>query len=470
MQRGPVTSLIGRLGTKFLVVTAACLAPTLALAQEEPAADAPEAEPPAPAEAAVEAKPESAEGGKPAEQDAAEPQQAAQPQEKDARADAAGADADQEDDNLFDGLFSSGDKLGWDGSLEVDVGYASYTYDNPNWQAESIYDFRGRFVAGPVLEHPFGDDYFFRATGQLVAWVREFGRKYQYNVDDVYGQVGQRDTWDLKVGRFEAWEVYHRGMGFDVYTLEDTGAQRGGGKYDDGAFGVYRYELNMIHRRDYTGRAAVHYYPLKVLGFEVLGAYGADASDNSAGVRGAADLHLDFLRVSAGAEHRFWRRTQDQTAVVNGVAEECEDCYKRKGTGYGGSAVLMIKPIEVGFSAAKNRFDANAPDGQVDLPGSFDLTSFGGWLQVDPGWLLFKKSLILGVGAHRTEKIADNNDFEQHTQGAAYIAYPLGFNNAMVKLVFSTAELIIEQDTGAGSYLTYTNKLASVRTRLSYNF
>ncbi|HVJ18281.1 MAG TPA: hypothetical protein VM686_22835, partial [Polyangiaceae bacterium] len=384
---------------------------------------------------------------------------------------ARGDDTGREKNNVFDGLFGSGDKLGWDGGLEMDIGYARYTSDNVNWVPETIYDFRGRFVLGPVLEHPFGDDYFFRATGQFVAWIREIGgSKYQINVDDVYGQVGQRNSWDLQVGRFQTFRVIHKGLGFDVYTLEDTGAKREGTKYDDGQFGAPNYELDWVYWRESWGKGAVHFYPTDFLGFEGAVAYGSNALDNSAGGRFAADVHFDFLTISAGAEHRYWRRTADQGAIVNNTFEDCDDCYKRDATGYGGSAVFKLKPVEIGFNYFKTRYDAYTPEGAVDIAGSNDRTTFGGYFEVDPGWLLFRRSLILGVGAFRTEVLPDNNDFERHDKAAAYVAYPLGFNRAQVKLVFSTAELLTEQDTGGGSYISFTNKLASVRTRLEYYF
>jgi len=39
---------------------------------------------------------------------------------------------------------------------------------------------------------------------------------YQINADDVYGQAGFKGIWDLKIGRFRTWRVYHKGAGFDL--------------------------------------------------------------------------------------------------------------------------------------------------------------------------------------------------------------------------------------------------------------
>ena len=157
---------------------------------------------------------------------------------------------------------------------------------------------------------------------------------------------------------------------------------------------------------------------------------------------------------------------------MSGVFVECEECWDREATGYGGSAVIKVKPIELGLNAFKTHHDVHTSSGVQDIAGTGDRTTFGGYFEVDPGWLLFKQSLILGVGAFRTEFIADNSDFKRHDKLAAYIAYPLGFNDAMVKLVFSTAEYLDEvaTDVTATMFESNTNNLAAVRARVSYKF
>jgi hypothetical protein len=41
--------------------------------------------------------------------------------------------------------------------------------------------------------------------------------------DDLWIRTGEWKSWDIQVGRFEAFEVYHFGMGMDVNTLERKG-------------------------------------------------------------------------------------------------------------------------------------------------------------------------------------------------------------------------------------------------------
>jgi hypothetical protein len=97
--------------------------------------------------------------------------------------------------------------LSWAGGGQIDVGYAQYTFESAALNTEEVHDFRGRFVFGPTIVHDLSDDLFLAARGEAVTWVREQFGVYQINVDDVFAQLGQRDSWDLKLGRFRAWRV-----------------------------------------------------------------------------------------------------------------------------------------------------------------------------------------------------------------------------------------------------------------------
>ena len=67
--------------------------------------------------------------------------------------------------------------------------------------------------------------------------------------------------------------------------------------------------------------------------------------------------------------------------------------------------------------------------------------SAGGYLQLDPLSFFVPHSLIVGGALFRTEfhDVGGLGMYQRHDQIAAYLAYPLGFNNAVVKLVFSEA-------------------------------
>jgi hypothetical protein len=383
------------------------------------------------------------------------------------------ATAADEPGRTFEGLYSGKMKLGWDGGAEIDVGYARYDYSLTSYKPERLYDFRGRFVMGPVLEYDFDENHFFRFTGQAVAWVREEPLRYQVNADDVYAQIGRRKTWDVKLGRFETWVVYRKGLGYDPYTLEDTGAMKEG-PFNQALFGVDMYEVNAIYWREMPGKLAVHVYPLDVLGVELVGLYGSDQTTNHIGGRLAADLNLNFLRVSAGAEYRKREPTEEVRTLdpSSGVEVPCDKCSDRTLIGFGGGAVGKLGPVELGANFAKSTLDTYRTDGtELDPAGSNTTTSFGGYLEVDPGKLLFERSLIVGVGMNRTELLVDNGDFDRHDQGAAYVAFPLGFNDAMVKLVLSKADLLFEDVDPATNVVTArTSDMVSGRLRVRCSF
>jgi hypothetical protein len=399
----------------------------------------------------------------------------------------------------------AGDNMFLYGGLELDVGYAGYDFrDNPTTPSESYRDMRGRFVIGPLLRHDFGDSgYFLEATGQVVAWLRDRpGSYYQVNVDDVWGKFGHTGgpgtNWDFQVGRFMTWRVYHRGLGFDLYTLEDAGALFTPGA-SNGVYGVHTYEVNYIYERrapapvpgEIAGRAALHYYPHRSLGFELAGAYGgaADGLYNTAGGRLAADFHRSIgpllVRASAGGEFRVQEPAQ-RTLTQNPTTQEyveCLDCNVAVQKGFGGGAIIKLGPAEISGSIARGYELRHAATSGTDDPqhsarvpqDTADRTSFGGYVELDPGRYLIKRSLIVGVGLQHSEIVRRTNDYQTHIQGAAYIAYRLGFNEAMVKLVLSRAELDNYQRTSAAGaaqlVLRHTESaMTAARVRLSFPF
>jgi hypothetical protein len=325
--------------------------------------------------------------------------------------------------------------LDWHGNLELDGGYVEYSWAGA-YVPETVYDSRGRFVLGPLLTQDLGNDYFLRVTGQVVAWVRENQNVYQINADDVYVQVGQRGLWDFMAGRFLTWRVFRKGLGFDLYTLEDTGARILPNFSNTGDSFKHMYEVNYIFMRDSglvpSGRAAFHFYPTSWSGIELVGSYGRlDSGANALGGRLAAGMKLKYFSLLAGAEYEGWSAPQ---AVAG-----CDKCGTEKQFGVGGSvAVTPLQPIEIAFSAAYGKDEKWSPIQGAAY--SEDKThSLGGYLQLDAGSLFMPRSLILGGAFFRTEyrNTGGLGMYQRHDQLAAYLAYPLGFNNSVVKLVFS---------------------------------
>lgn len=366
--------------------------------------------------------------------------------------------------------------LSWSGSLETDTGYAAYTFDSSALHDEEVYDLRGRFVIGPTVEHRFWDDWFFRARGEAVLWVREQFGVYQVNVDDVFAQLGKDQVWDLKIGRFRTWRVYHKGLGFDLFTLEDAGAcVQNPCSADAGTFGPHTYEVNFIYDRETSGHGALHVYPTEWSGLELSAVYGQAGVSNHIGVRAAAMVHFDFLRVMGAAELRTSRPREEASSMDSsgGGTTECDKCGVSQRSGYGGGIELTLPPFEAGVSAALGATDIyTVTTGAFDEGGSNDTRSFGGYAELDVGTILFDQGLIVGFGLNRTEALAVNENFREHWQYAAYVAYPLGFNGALVKLVLSRSDLtnltLVDEDDRV--FNESTSAMSSARLRLAYPF
>lgn len=365
--------------------------------------------------------------------------------------------------------------LSWSGSLETDTGYGTYTFDSAALHDEEVYDFRGRFVFGPTVEHRFWNDWFFRARGEAVLWIREQFGVYQVNADDVFAQFGKHNVWDFKLGRFRPWRVYHRGLGFDLFTLEDAGAcVQNPCSAEAGTFGPRMYEVNFIYDRGTPGHAALHVYPTSWSGLELAAVYGQAGVSNHIGVRAAAMVHFDFLRVMGAAELRS-ARPREEASSTDGMGNtmECENCGVSQRTGYGGGIELTLPPFEAGVNAALGATDIyTVTTGAFDEGASNDTRTFGGYLELDVGTMAFDQGLIIGFGLNKTEALAVNENFREHLQYAAYIAYPLGFNGALVKLVLSRSDLtnLTLVDADRRVFNESASAMSSARIRLAYPF
>ncbi len=362
-------------------------------------------------------------------------------------------------------------RLDFHGSLETDVGYAQFTHDDPTKHPEEIYDFRGRFVLGPQLTQNLGSGYFFRGTAQFVAWMAEQPSVYQINVDDAYAQVGKKGIWDFAVGRFMTWRVYRKGLGYDLYTLEDTGASQGG--FTSNQFYVHTYEVSDIFFRDlpepHLGRAALHLYPTPWSGIELVGQYGNLSTINHAGGRAALGVDFGVISVAGAAEYQRVSPTQQQGTNDPGTGawNVCDRCGIQERRGGGGGAVFKLHGVEVGVNGAFQRIEVwSYSGGTFDISASSKTQSYGGYLELDVGKWAVHRSFILGGGVNRTELLMDDTSWQGHTQWASYLAYPLGFNNAMVKLVLSEADGSLRTSTGDRQY----DHMYAARVRVRFDF
>jgi len=260
-----------------------------------------------------------------------------------------------------------------------------------------------------------------------------------FTTDDLWIRIGEWNLWDVKVGRFEAWEVYHLGLGMDPYTIERLGA---------GMFGVDTntspkleapslYGVNYLHDRPTdglaVGYAAAHFYPTENLRFELLTKLGNDnyRSDNSTGdtpsnyygARPTAILDFGSVKFKVGAEYQ--KRSPTTQTIEPGTPGRKKDAVaERDQKGVGASVQFVLDPIvEFGFNAAIGKQSETDGFGRSVPEDSYTTKSLGGFANVrlaDP-WLL-------GVGANWTTQTdsyqttdGGPNDFTSHLQAFAAV-------------------------------------------------
>jgi hypothetical protein len=217
--------------------------------------------------------------------------------------------------------------------------------------------------------------------------------------DDLWVRVGQWNRWDLQLGRFESWEVYHLGMGLDLNTLERNGAT------DFGQFGdaapLYLVRFSPETRESGVGYVAAHIYGASFLRFELLGLAGNDTNGfNTYGTRPSGILDLGMIKLNVAGEY-IRRRGRDNYNDPNTMTqvESRNTVFQR---GFGGGIQFILDPyFEAGFNVAKGIQDQTKQDntGNPDPAASFDILSVGGFAnaRVIGDW-------IAGAGADLTTK------------------------------------------------------------------
>jgi hypothetical protein len=271
-----------------------------------------------------------------------------------------------------------------------------------------------------------------------------------FTTDDLWIRVGEWNRWDLKVGRFEGWEVYHLGMGMDPYTLERKGAGMFGTDNPDTPIASPMleapslYAVNSLHDRPTDGLAmgyaALHAYPTEYLRFELLAKMGTDndqkewkstGGGSSTGVVGSTYLggrptvifDIGWFKLKIGGEY------QKRRPVMQDVMFDKKDPVEvRINKGVGASVQFVIDPtIEFGLNAAIGS-QSMTDNLAKDVPeNSYTTKSVGGFanLRLADLWLL-------GIGVNRTSQTdayvassSTSNDYTSHWQGFASLQYLL---------------------------------------------
>jgi len=417
----------------------------------------------------------------------------------------------------FDGLqwpYLAHTGVGVSGSFWVDSGYEKIKRDLEGFRSSSMYFQQGRGVLRVTPTYVRGR-FFVQGQAELVGNLCQATNSGvamkpdantvcmsagTFSTDDLWIRVGHWNIWDLKVGRFEGWEIYHLGMGMDPYTLERMGA---------GMFGLDTntnvnqtspqleapslYGVNYLHDRPTdglgVGYAALHAYATQWLRFEGLLKLGTDnyrnedrATGNPAatyvGGRPTAIFDIGWLKFKIGAEYQTRTPITQDPAGAGAYKTPVEQTIQK---GVGGSLQFVIDPfIEFGLNAAIGRVEYTNSTGNIPgMPGypgvlasSYTTKSVGGFanLRVAGLWLA-------GIGVNWTEQTdgyrADGskaNDYTTHLQGFLALQYLLAgqlFIKAeagLARAYFQPSEQPIPPDVNN----IWSNYMYSGRIRLMY--
>lgn len=339
-------------------------------------------------------------------------------------------------------------RFGLSGSVWVDTGYKQVESTNETFRDEARWLQEGRFVLRGTPTYSSGP-WFVQGQAELVAG-KDQTPVARVDADDVWVRAGKWNAFDIQAGRFEAWEIYHYGMGLDLYTLERRGAENLTVTPPSIYGATYMFE-----RPADVGNIAAHVYPAEFLRFELLGQVG-NTGLNTFGVRPAAVLDLGWLKVKAAGEFR------KQSALTDESQQESE--------AKGGAATLqfVLDPhVEFGVNGGYAIDDNFSSTGEHELARSFTRMSAGGFVngRVIP-------NLLIGAGANYTKYEDIQVDLTgrvgefDHIQVFGAVQY-LFLEQLFVKAVFGWANALFAPSFTDDSY---ENTMLSVRLRVMYLF
>lgn len=345
-------------------------------------------------------------------------------------------------------------RLGFSGSVWIDTGYKKVDTELPNAPQYKKWLQQGRLVlrATPTYTK---NDWFVQGQAELVANKDQtVAQPNIADVDDLWVKAGKWNKFDVQVGRFEAWELFHFGMGLDLNTLERQGAwnEQNTNRPPD-VYGVtFAY-----YRPSGVGNVAFHAYPLNFLRFEALGQIGNESNLNTMAARGTAILDIGMVKVKAGAEFKH------ASASLSTSKSESDS------RGGGGAVQLVINPrVEAGFNGAYALVDSKDSMGNMDPYGSITTFSVGGFANVR-----LVGELILGVGATYTYK----EDLHEDTNGNVDESSQMqGFGALQILVLdqlFLKAVVAYAKADYADSFTMsppYSDKMLSARLRAMYLF
>jgi len=379
--------------------------------------------------------------------------------------------------------------VGLSGMFWTDTGYEMIKRDLPTLLNSnlSIGQGRGLLRVTPAYVH---DSFFIQGQAEIVGNLCQTAsvantvcNNGTFTTDDLWIRFGQWNVWDVKVGRFEGWEIYHLGMGLDPHTLERMGAGMFGVNTNTGLEAPSFYGVNYLHDRATDGLgvayAAAHVYALDYLRFELLAKVGTDnyRADNSTGNtpfnylggRPTAILDIGWLKLKVGAEYQ--KRTPVMQTLDAGQKKDPVEELVQKGAG--ASVQFVFDPlVEFGLNAAigeQSYTDAtgNSMAKPETAAKSYTTKSVGGFANVR-----LADGFLAGVGAHWTTQLdeylatgSSANDYTTHLQGFVALQYLLA-GQLYIKAVVAYANAKFQPSDI--SVPVWNNAMVSGRIRLTY--
>jgi hypothetical protein len=349
--------------------------------------------------------------------------------------------------------------IGVSGSLWIDTGYETIKRGNPTDSNAKDLVSQGRAVLRVTPTYSSGSWYAQAQTELVGNKDQSVAQPNVVDIDDLWIRAGQWKTWDVQLGRFEAFEVYHFGMGMDLNTLERLGAAGSSTRSPPDVFELGG-SSNIVYRQSGITNLAAHFYPTDFLRLEMLGQFGFDTASgiDTIGARPAAVLDLGWMKLKAAADVR------KQFPAVSSS--------KESRTLQGGSAALqfVVDPIlELGVNLAygsirhyspTNSTDPNATLGDFDTAGSvkdLDLGGFANFRAAD--------GLVVGAGLNENQETDQQAGSFAHVQGFGAIQY-LVLKQLYIKLVGAYAV----GHLAPGGVTAWNNTMESGRLRLLYLF
>jgi hypothetical protein len=369
--------------------------------------------------------------------------------------------------------------VGVSGSVWVDSGYEKIAR-GPNSPDTSRYLQQGRMLVRVTPTYSDGR-FFVQGQAEIVANECQTGGAACLNAgtvdtDDMWIRVGKWNSWDIKAGRFEGWEVYHTGMGLDINTLERRGAQHEGVAGTTLPVPDYYGSTYLQYRPSGLGLGylAFHAYPTDFLRFEVLGALGTDnaTSDGKNYLGARPTVVFDWGRLKLKGSYEWVRNTDGTQLLVpdpndSSKLTKQDDKYKQTKQGFGVAAQFVFDPyLEFGANFGRGTQVTVDPSGNPLDTLSFTTLSVGGFANARlAGWLV-------GVGANWTTQ-EDNHsvggnltDYSAHLQAFVALQY-IVWKQLFIKAVFAYARADFAPSGGSADSV-FSNEMYSGRVRLMY--